>query len=108
MISIITLVIILFLISWLISAIIIHLSASILGKRKGFWTAMVTALIGSIIYTTSYYFIQNNLLSSTIAGLTWLIILKTLYKTRWIRTALIALTIWILNTITSIFLPMLF
>lgn len=108
MVSIILLFLLLFVISWLISAFIIYFASKIMGRREGFVTAMTAALIGAIIYTAVYYFIDSSFWSSFVGGIAWLFALKKLYRVGWIRSAFIALIIWLLNYVAGFFLPLLF
>ena len=98
----------LFVISWLVSAIIIFFATKIMGQREGFMTAMSTALIGSIIFSAVYFFIESGFWSSLIGGFAWLFALKKLYRVGWFKSALIAVVIWLLNSLASRFLPLLF
>ena len=53
---------IVFLISLVISAIIIYFVTKIFGeKEEGFGTAILAAFIGAIIYAVAYYFLSSEL-----------------------------------------------
>lgn len=99
---------ILFVFSWLVSAIIIFFATKIMAQREGFMTAMSAALIGSVIFAAVYFFIESGFWSSLIGGFAWLFALKILYRVGWIKSALIAIIIWILNSLAGNFLPLLF
>lgn len=99
---------ILFLLSWFFSGLIIHVSSKILGQKEGFVIAMSAALIGSLIYLVAYFFINESFISSLIATIGWLFALKRLYSVGWIRSFFIAIVIWILNSIMSRYVPLLF
>lgn len=102
------LLLILFVLSWLISAVIIFVTTKIMGEREGFITAFSAALIGSIIFAAAYFFIGSGFWSSLIGGLAWLFALKRLYRVGWFKSALMAVVIWLLNSLASNFLPLLF
>jgi hypothetical protein len=99
--------IIVFLISLVISSIIIYLVTKLFGEKEGFGTALLTAFIGAIIYAATYYFLQPELgwLASLIGGIAWLIALGFLYSIGWLKALGIALIVWIIAAIVSFFLP---
>jgi len=102
--------IIVFLISLVISAIIIYFVTKIFEEKEGkegFGTALLAAFIGSIIYAAAYYFLRPELgwLASLIGGIVWLIALGSLYNIGWLKALVIAVIIWIIAAIVGIFLP---
>ena len=100
--------IIVFLISLVISAIIIYFVTKIFGEKEGgFGTAILAAFIGAIIYAAAYYFLRPELgwAASLIGGIAWLIALGFLYSISWRKALGIALIIWIIAAIAGIFLP---
>ena len=99
--------IIVFLISLVISAIIIYVVTKIFGEKEGFGTALLAAFIGAIIYAAAYYFLKPELgwLASLIGGIAWLIALGFLYGIGWLKALGIALIVWIIAAIVGIFLP---
>ena len=99
--------IIVFLISLVISAIIIYVVTKIFGEKEGFGTALLTAFIGAIIYAATYYFLRPELgwLASLIGGIAWLIALGVLYSIGWLKALGIALIVWIIAAIVSFILP---
>jgi len=99
--------IIVFLISLVISSIIIYLVTKLFGEKEGFGTALLTAFIGAIIYAATYYFLQPELgwLASLIGGIAWLIALGFLYSIGWLKALGIALIVWIIAALVSFFLP---
>ena len=103
---------ILFLISLIISAIIIYIVTKLFGEKEGFGIAVTAAFIGTIIYTVVYYLFGNisDLISfkwgaSILGGLGWLIALRFLYSIGWLKALGIALFIWIGSAIVGYFLP---
>lgn len=99
--------VIVFLISLVISAIIIYFVTKTFGEKKGFGTALLTAFLGSIIYAAAYYLLKPELgwLASLIGGIAWLITLGSLYGIGWLKALGIALIIWIIAAIVSFILP---
>ena len=100
--------IIVFLISLVISAIIIYFVTKIFGeKEEGFGTALLAAFIGAIIYAAAYYFLRPELgwLASLIGGIAWLIALGFLYSIGWLKALGIAIIVWVIAAIVGIFLP---
>ena len=94
-----------FLISLVISAIIIYLASKLLGEKEGFGTAILAALVGAIIFALVSYFIGIGWVAALIGGIAWLIALGSLYKIGWLKSLVIAVVIWIFTTIVSMVLP---
>ncbi len=94
-----------FLISLFISAIIIYLATKLLGESEGFGTAIAAALSGAIIFALASYFIGIGWIAILIGGIAWLIALGSLYNMGWIKSAVIAFVIWIFATIINLVLP---
>ena len=94
-----------FLASLVISAIVIYLAAKLLGEKEGFGTAILTAFIGAIIFSLVSYFIGMGWIASLIGGIAWLMALGSLYNMGWIKSAIVAVVIWLFAGIASIVLP---
>jgi len=96
--------VIVFLISLVVSAIIIYIVTKIFGEKEGFGTALLAAFIGAIIYAAAYYFLKPELgwLASLIGGIAWLIALGFLYGIGWLKALGIALIVWIIAAIVGI------
>jgi hypothetical protein len=99
------LVLIGFLISLVISAIIIYAVAAVFGENEGAGTALSAALIGAIIYGLAYFFLGNGLLAAVLGGIGWVIALGSLYDIGWLKAAVIAVFVWLIATVVSWFLP---
>lgn len=99
--------VIIFLISLVVSAIIIYVVTKIFGEKEGFGTALLAAFIGAIVYAAAYYFLRPELgwLASLIGGIAWLIALGALYGIGWLKALVIAVIVWIIAAIVGIFLP---
>ena len=94
-----------FLISLVISAIIIYFVTALFGEDEGAGTALVAALIGAIIYGVVYFFLGNGLLAAVVGGIGWVIALGSLYDIGWLKAAVIAVVVWLIATVVSWFLP---
>jgi hypothetical protein len=99
--------VIIFLISLVISAIIIYAVTKIFGEKEGFGTAVLAAFIGAIIYAATYYFLRPELgwVASLLGGIAWLIALGLLYSIGWLKALGIAIIVWIIAAIVSFVLP---
>lgn len=94
-----------FLISMVISAIIIYLATKLLGEKEGFTTAIIASLIGAVIFGIASYLIGVGWIASVIGGIAWLIALGTLYKMGWLKSFVVALVIWFFSAIINWILP---
>jgi hypothetical protein len=103
---------ILFILSLLISAVIIYIVTKIFGETEGFGTALLAAFVGAIIYTALYYIFGNiadlaglKWAASLLGGLGWLVALRMLYKIGWLKAVGLAIVIWVISAIVGYFLP---
>jgi len=94
-----------FLISLIISAIIIYAVTALFGEAEGGGTAVAAALVGAIIYGLAYFFLGNGLWAAVLGGIGWVIALASLYDIGWLKAAVIALIIWLIAAVVSWFLP---
>jgi hypothetical protein len=94
-----------FLVSLVISAIIIYLATKLLGEKEGFGTAILASFAGAIIFALASYFLGAGWVASLIGGIAWLIALGSLYKIGWLKSFVIAVVIWIFAAIVSLVLP---
>jgi len=94
-----------FLISLVISGIIIFIAAKLFGEEEGFGTAIWAALSGAIIFALVSYFIGVGWVATLIGGIAWLIALGSLYNIGWLKSFVIAFVIWVFATIVSAVLP---
>jgi hypothetical protein len=97
--------IITFIIALIVSTIIIWAVTKLTGETEGIGTALVAAIIGTVIYAVVFWLLGNGLLATIIAGIGWLLALKALYDIGWLKAILIAILIWIITVIVSLFLP---
>jgi hypothetical protein len=94
-----------FLISLVISAIIIYFVTSLFGEDEDGGTAIAAAFVGAIIYGLAYFFLGNGLLAAVLGGIGWVIALGSLYDIGWLKAAAIAVIVWLIATVVSWFLP---
>ena len=104
--------VILFVISLLVSAIIIYIVTKLFGETEGFGTALLAAFVGAIIYTALYYIFGSipdlaglKWVASLLGGIGWLIALRFLYSIGWLKALGLAILIWIISAIVGYFLP---
>ena len=97
--------IIVFLLGLFISGVIIFFVTKLFGENKGIGRAILTALIGTIVYTAAYHLIETGWIAAIAAGLVWLIALGSLYKIGFLKSLVVSVVIWILATIVGVFLP---
>lgn len=94
-----------FIVSLVISSIVIYIVVKLFGEEEGIGTAALAAFVGSLIYSVAYFILGTGLLAALGGGIAWLIALRALYEMGWGKSLLVAIVIWILAGITSIFLP---
>jgi len=101
-----------FVISLLLSAIIIYIVTKISGEKEGFSTALLAAFVGAILYTVLYYVFGQvpelaglKWVASIIGGIGWLLALRKLYTIGWLKALGLAIVIWIISAIVGYFLP---
>ena len=79
----ISIVVLSFVMSMVVSGVVIYIATKLLGEKEGFGTAILAALVG---------------------GIAWLIVLGSLYKIGWLKSLLIAAVVWVIISLLS-FLP---
>ena len=94
-----------FLASLIISSIIIYATTKLFGETEGFGTALLTAFVGAIIFTLVTNLLGIGWIAALIGGIAWLLALGSFYSIGWLKSALIALIIWVIATLISIILP---
>ena len=96
---------IIFLVGLFASGVIIYFVTKLFGENKGIGTAVLTALIGTVVYTIAYHLIETGWIAAIAAGIVWLIALSSLYKMGFLKSLVVSVVIWIFATIVGIFLP---
>ena len=96
---------IIFLVGLFASGVIIYFVTKLFGENKGIGRAILTALVGTIVYTITYHLIETGWIAALAAGIVWLIALSSLYKIGFLKSLVVSVVIWIFATIVGIFLP---
>jgi hypothetical protein len=94
-----------FLIALIVSAIIIYAITKLFGEKEGFGTAILSALVGAIVYGVAYFFLGNGILAAILGGIVWTLALGSLYGMIWLKAIGTAAVIWIIAIVVGIFLP---
>jgi uncharacterized membrane protein len=94
-----------FLIGWIISTLIIYVVTKLFEEEEGFGTALMAALVGTVVYALVYYFLGSGFLPGLIAGIVWLLALMWLYEMKFLRALVVAIIVWILAIVVGWFLP---
>ena len=94
-----------FIVSLIISAIIIYVVTKLFGEKEGMGTAVLAALAGAIIYALAYFFLGQGLLAALIGGFVWLLALGSLYSMGWLKALAVAVIVWIVGAIVGVVLP---
>ena len=92
-----------FVISLLVSTVVVYFTTKFFGEKEGIGTAVLAAVMGALIYSVAYAF--TGIFASLVGGIAWLLALQWLYKIGWMRSLLIAVVIWILAAVVSLALP---
>ncbi len=94
-----------FIVSLIVSSLVIFIATKIFGEQEGFSTAILAAFIGAIIYSFAHYFLGAGNIANLIGGIAWVIALASLYDIGWLKSFIIAIVIWGLANIVGILLP---
>ncbi len=94
-----------FIVSLIVSSVVIFIATKIFGEQEGFSTAILAAFIGAVIYSFAHYFLGSGTIASVIGGLAWIITLASLYDIGWLKSFIIAIVIWGFANIVSWVLP---
>ncbi|BAI62266.1 conserved hypothetical protein [Methanocella paludicola SANAE] len=94
-----------FIIALIVSTLVIYVVTKLFGETEDIKTALLAAVIGTVIYAVVYFLMGHGLIAAIIGGIAWLIALRALYKIGWLKSLAIAVIIWILTSIVGWFLP---
>lgn len=94
-----------FIVSLVVSAIIIYVVTKLLGEKEGIGTALLTAFAGAIIYAIAYFLLGQGLLAALIGGFVWLLALGGLYRMGWLKALVVAVIVWIVGAVVGLVLP---
>src|ERR1041385_2422524 len=96
---------IIFVVGLIVSTIIIYIVTKLFGEKEGFGRAFLTAIIGAIVYSVSYFLLGTGWLAAIIGGIVWLIALRALYNMGWLKSFGVAVIVWIAAVIVGLLLP---
>jgi hypothetical protein len=96
--------IIIFLIWLLISTVVIYVVTLFMRQRRSIKLALFTAIIGSVVYVIAYARLENDFLSAVLGGIAWLLALKAIYHTGWLKALIVAVVILVITFIISVLL----
>jgi hypothetical protein len=94
-----------FVIGVIISSVIIYIVTKLFGEKEGIKRAFISAVLGAIVYSITYFLLGNGFWAALAGGFVWLLALKALYDIGWLKAFVIALVVWIAAAITGILLP---
>lgn len=95
-------------VGWLVSTIAVWLALKIFPgrqKREDLAGAALTALVGALIYWFFHAVFRIPFISGIIAFFVWLYALRKLQGVGWLGAFALAILIWIINGLFSLFLP---
>jgi hypothetical protein len=94
-----------FIVGVIVSTILIYLVTKLFRQKEGIGRAFVTAIIGAIVYSISYFLLGTGWIAAIIGGFVWLIALRGLYDIGWLKALVVAVIVWIAATIVGFILP---
>jgi hypothetical protein len=94
-----------FLVGLVVSGIIIYIVTKLFGEKEGLVRAFITAIIGAVVYSITYFLLGNGIWAAIVGGIVWLLALRALYDIGWFKAFLIAIVVWIATAIAGILLP---
>lgn len=94
-----------FIIGLAVSTVIIYVITRLFGEKEGIGKAFLAAVIGAIVYSTSYFLFGKGWLAAIIGGFVWLLALRWLYDIGWSKSLAAAIIIWIVAAIVGLLLP---
>jgi hypothetical protein len=94
-----------FLVGLVVSGIIIYIVTKLFGEKEGLVRAFITAIIGAVVYSITYFLLGNGIWAAIVGGIVWLLALRALYDIGWLKAFLIAIVVWIVTAIAGILLP---
>lgn len=94
-----------FVVGLIVSTIIIYVVTKLFKQKERIGRAFVTAIIGTIVYSISYFLLGTGWIAAIIGGFVWLIALRGLYDIGWLKALVVAAIVWIAATIVGFLLP---
>lgn len=96
---------IVFVVSLLVSTVIIYVASKLFGQEEGIGRAFVAAIVGTVVYSAAYFLLGTGWLAAIVGGIVWLLALKWLYDIGWLKALGIAIVVWIAATVVGFLLP---
>lgn len=96
---------IIFVIGLIVSTIIIYVASKLFGHEEGIGKAFLAAIIGTVVYTITYFIFGTGWIAAIIGGFVWLLALRGIYDIGWLRALGIAVIVWIAAAVVGFFIP---
>ena len=93
-----------FLVSLIISTIVIYIITKLLGEEEGIITAGLAAFFGALISVFALKFLGGGLLATVGGIIIWLLALRILYSIGWLKSILIAVLVGLVSLILQLFI----
>jgi len=99
-----------FFVSLFVLAVVLYLAGLIVvgGKRTLFSDAFIISLLGTVLSTIFFLFIPYNLLALFLSVFVWLLLIKRLYKTRWLNAIAVGILAMIIFLALTLLLALVF
>lgn len=88
-------------------SLVIRMAARLVIDRGGFVSALLTAIIGSILATLIWSLV-GGILGLVLAVATWALIAALFFRTDWVKGALIGVVAWVIWLLVSLLIAWLF
>jgi hypothetical protein len=100
----------LFFVNLLVLSLVLYLAGLVVvgGRRARFIDAFVISLLGTILSTVFFLFIPYGLIALALNILVWLLLIKSLYKTGWLRAIVVGILAIIIFLVVTVILALLF
>ncbi|NWF86304.1 hypothetical protein HXY32_00575 [Candidatus Bathyarchaeota archaeon] len=101
---------VLFLVNLIILAIVLHLAGLVVvGKKRALLSdAFIISLLGTILSTAFFLFIPYNLLALALSIIVWLLLIKRLYETSWLKAIAVGILAIIIFLAVTVLLALFF
>lgn len=96
---------IIFVVGLVVSTIIIYVVTKLFGEKEGIGRAFLTAIVGAIVYSVSYFIFGSGWIAAIIGGIVWLIALRALYHMGWLKSLGVAVIVWIAAVVVGLLIP---
>jgi hypothetical protein len=89
------------LVAWVVTAIFIHFAAKIVLDKSSFLTALLVALIGTLLAFLVVALVGGGTLGIVLGILTWAVVCSIFYRTGLVKAAVVGLVAWVLFFLTT-------